>query len=232
MNPPPCLCKVDCGAQQGVSPFLLLTAAAALIAFLVAVATATKQSQSNVLPTAERRYSTSLSSSGSTSDKDDSNSDSGSDSNGDSNGGRRNNATEQLRTDVEIRLAAFQREQEASLQEFRANNYRQRRLLSYRLAAESGRLTAAIDDLRGRFVDHQTNLNDINRVIQDLHGRGPHTPRGSPSQRRTLQAPSPPRIRERSTTPTAPRVVFQHLSGIARPARENPTTANLSLIHI
>ena len=58
MNPPPCLCKVDCGAQQGVFPFLLLTAVAALIAFLVAVATAPKQSQSSLLRTAERRDST------------------------------------------------------------------------------------------------------------------------------------------------------------------------------
>ena len=65
-------------------------------------------------------------------DEDDSNSDSDSDSNNDSSSGRWNTSPEQLRADVEIRLAAFQRDQEATLQEFRANNYRQRRLLSDR----------------------------------------------------------------------------------------------------
>ena len=230
MTPPPCLCKVDCGAQQGFSPFLLLSVAAALIAFVIAIATAPKQTQSNVLHTTERKKSTSRSSSDRSSDKDDSNSDGDNDSDGNSNRGRWNNSTEQLRTDVEIRLAAFLRDQEATPQEFQANNYRQRRILADRSTAESGRLTAAIEDLRRRIVDHQADLRDANRAIQDLRSRGTHTPKGSPSPRRMPHPPSPPRIPERSTTPSAPRVVFQHLSGVARPARENPATANIAPI--
>ena len=165
MNPPPCLCKVDCGAHQGVPPFLLLPAAATLVALLVAIATASSK-QSSVLPRPERRRnSASQSSSSSNSD-----SDSDSDNDGKSDSGRRNNSAEQIRSDVEIRLTAFQREQEASLQEFCANNFRQNRLLADRSAAESGRLTAPIDDLRRRFVDHQANLRETNRAIQDLRG--------------------------------------------------------------
>ena len=118
-------------------------------------------------------------------------------SDGNSDDGRDSDSAEILRADVENRLAAFQRDQEASLQEFRTNTLRQRRILSERSAAESGRLTAAIDDLRRRFVDHQANLRETNRAIQDLRVRGPHTPRGSPSQGRFPQTPSPPRIRER-----------------------------------
>ena len=129
MTPTPCLCKVDCGAPQGISPFLLLSAAAALIAFLVAIALAPKQRQSRVLQTqAETSQATSRSSSSSSSNEDNSNRDSNSD--GDS--GRRNTSPAQLWADVEIRLAAFRRDQEATLQEFRANNYRQRRLFSER----------------------------------------------------------------------------------------------------
>ena len=204
-----------------------MAAAATLIAFLVAIATS---KQSSVLHTTERRrHSTSHNSSGSRSDDSDSISNIDSDSDGNSDDGRESDSPELLRADVENRLAAFQRDQEASLQEFRANTLRQRRLLSERSTAESGRLTAAIDDLRRRFVDHQANLRETNRAIQDLRVRGPHTPRGSPSQGRVPQTPSPPRIRERSNTPTAPRVVFEHLSGVARPAR-GAATANVAPI--
>ena len=52
MSPPPCLCKVDCGAQQGTSPFFLLAAAATLIAFLIAIASS---KQSSVLQSTQRR---------------------------------------------------------------------------------------------------------------------------------------------------------------------------------
>ena len=98
-------------------------------------------------------------------------------------------------------MAAFQREQEASLQEFRASTAadtnRQRRILSDRTAAESGRLTAAIDNLRRRFTEHQVHLRETNRAIQELRNRGPHTPQGSPPRRPT-RTPSPPGTRERS----------------------------------
>ena len=106
-----------------------------------------------------------------------------------------------IRQDVENRLAAFQREQEASLQEFRASTAadtnRQRRILSDRTAAESGRLTAALDNLRRRFTEHQVHLRETNRAIQDLRNRGPHTPQGSPPHRPT-RTPSPPGTRDRA----------------------------------
>ena len=232
MSPPLCLCKVGCGAQQGPSPFLLLAVAATLLAFLVAIA-ASKQSSVLEGPVRRRRrQSTSLSSSDSRSDNDDG--DSGnSDTNSDSDGSGDSDSPEILRADVENRLAAFQREQEASLQEFRANTTaettRQRRILSDRSAAESGRLTAAIDNLRRRFVDHQVSLRETNRAIQELRSRGPNTPRGSPPHR-FARTPSPPGTRERSRTPTAQRVVFHHPPGAARPSRDNQATANVAPI--
>ena len=200
MSPPPCLCKVDCGAQQGTSPFFLIAAAATLIAFLIAIASS---KQSSVFQSTQRerrrRESTSIqgntngSGTDSVSVSEDSSS---SDSDGDSSGDRQpyiSPAT--IRRDVETRLAAFQREQEASLQEFRASTAadtnRQRRILSDRTAAESGRLTAAIDNLRRRFTEHQVHLRETNRAIQELRNRGPHTPQGSP-QRRPTRTPSPP----------------------------------------
>ena len=87
------------------------------------------QKQSRVLQTTAAEPSeaaTSRSSSSSSSnEEDDSDRDSDSDSNGDSDndGGRPNLSPAQLREDVEIRLVAFRRDQEATLQEFRANNY-------------------------------------------------------------------------------------------------------------
>ena len=168
MSPPPCLCKVDCGAQQGPSPFLLLSAAATLIAFLIAIATS---KQSSVLQTTERRRREATSfdhlhPNGSGTDSN-SGSDTDSDSNSDSSEDSQPYVSPvTIRADVESRLAAFQREQEASLPEFRASaaadTNRQRRILSDRSAAESGRLTAAIDNLRRWFVEHQANLRETN----------------------------------------------------------------------
>ena len=211
MSPPPCLCKVDCGAQQGPSPFFLLAAAATLIAFLIAIATS---KQSSVLQSTQRRRREATSfdhhhpnGSGTDSDSDsDSDSGSGTDSDNDSDGDSSVDSQPYvslvtIREEVETRLAAFQREQEASLQEFRASTTadtnRQRRILSDRTAAESGRLTAAIDNLRRRFAEHQANLRETNRAIQELRSRGPHTPQGSPARRPT-RTPSPPGTRERS----------------------------------
>ena len=206
MSPPPCLCKVDCGAQQGTSPFFLIAAAATLIAFLIAIASS---KQSSVLQSTQRdrrrRDSTSIiqrntngSGTDSVSVSEDSTS---SDSDGDSNVDRPTISPATIRRDVETRLAAFQREQEASLQEFRAtttaDNHRQRRILSERSATESGRLTAAINNLRRRFTEHQVHLRETNRAIQELRSRGPHTPQGSPP-RRPNTTPSPPGTRERS----------------------------------
>ena len=164
MSPPPCLCKVDRGAQQGPSPFLLLAAAAALIAFLIAIATSKQSSVHQTTVPRRRREATSFDHrrpNGSGTDSD-------SDSDSDSDDSRDSDSPEILRADVENRLAAFQREQEASLQEFRANTTAettwQRRILSNRSEAESGRLTAAIDNLRRRFVEHQVNLRETNRA--------------------------------------------------------------------
>ena len=151
-------------------------------------------------------------------------SDSNSDSNSDSVDSQRYVSPVTIRADVESRLAAFQREQEASLQEFRtstsAEATRQRRILTDRSAAESGRLTAAIDNLRRRFIEQQVNLNQTNRAIQDLRSRGPHTPSGSP-WRPYSRTPSPPGTRERSRTPVQHRIVFQQHPGAARSSRDN-----------
>ena len=203
MSPPPCRCKVDCGAQQGTSPFFLIAAAATLIAFLIAIASS---KQSSVLQSTQRRRreSTSIQNntngSGTDSVSEDSTS---SDSDGDTSVDSRPYASPvTIRQDVENRLAAFQREQEASLQEFRASTAadtnRQRRILSDRTAAESGRLTAAIDNLRRRFTEHQVHLRETNRAIQELRNRGPHTPQGSPPRRPT-RTPSPPGTRVQET---------------------------------
>ena len=127
MSPPPCLCKVDCGAEQGPSPFFLLAAAATLIAFLIAIATS---KQSSVLQTTQRRRREATSfdhqhPNGSGTDSDN-NSDSGSGTDSDSDGDSSVDSQPYvspvtIREDVETRLAAFQREQDASLQEFRAS---------------------------------------------------------------------------------------------------------------
>ena len=213
--------------RQGPSPFFLLAAAATLIAFLVAIATS---KQSSMLVTTDRRRHPSSQSS---SDSGSNDGESVSDSDTDSDEERDSDSPEILRADVENRLAAFQRDQEASLQEFRANTTaettRQRRILSDRSAAESGRLTAAIDNLRRRLVDHQVSLRETTRAIQELRSRGPHTPRGSPPQRHA-RMPSPPGTRERSRTPTAQRVVFHQHPGAARPSRDNQATANVAPI--
>ena len=181
--------------------------------------------------TDKRRHPSSQSSSDSGSNDGDSVSDSDSNTNSDEE--RDSDSPEILRADVENRLAAFQRDQEASLQEFQANTTaettRQRRILSDRSAAESGRLTATIDNLRRRFVDHQVSLRETNRAIHELRSRGPHTPRGSPPHR-YARTPSPPGTRERSRTPTAQRVVFHQPPGAARPSRDNQATANVAPI--
>ena len=201
MSPPPCLCKVDCGAQQGPSPFILLAAAATLIAFLIAIATS---KQSSVLQTTERRRREATSFDQRHPNGSGTDSDSGSNAHSDSDSSEDSQpyiSPVTIRTDVESRLAAFQREQEASLQEFRASaaadTNRQRRILSDRTAAESGRLTAALDNLRRRFTEHQAHLRETNRAIQELRNRGPHTPQGSPPRRPT-RTPSPPGTRERA----------------------------------
>ena len=156
-----------------------------MIAFLIAIATSKQCSVlQNSVSTRRKREANSPNSRSNGSGTDgssDSNSEGDSDSDSDSD--RDSDSPAFTRADVENRLAAFQREQEASLQEFRATptaeTNRQRRILSDRSAAESGRLTAAIDNLRRRFVDHQVNLKETNRAIQELRSRGPHTPRGT-----------------------------------------------------
>ena len=179
MSPPPCLCKVDCGAQQGPSPIFLIAAAATLIAFLIAIATSKQSSVlHNSVQTRTRRQPTSQNSTsngshtGGDSDSD-SNSEGNSDSESDSDTDRDSISPVFTRADVKNRLVAFQREQEASLQEFRATTTaetnRHRRILSDRSAAESGRLTAAIDNLRRRFVDHQVYLRETNRALSLIH---------------------------------------------------------------
>ena len=190
MSPTPCLCKVDCGLQQGPSPFLLLAAVASLVALLIALLAPkqgikTPRRRERIVSSFDhRRPDGSDDGSGS-----DTGSDTGSDGDSDSNGDSDSDSDSvdsqpyvspvTIRADVESRLAAFQREQEASLQEFRtsttAEATRQRRILTDRSAAESGRLTAAIDNLRRRFIEQQVNLNQTNRAIQDLRSRGPHT---------------------------------------------------------
>ena len=145
MSPAPCLCKVDCGLQQGPSPFLLLAAAATLVAFLIALV---GPKQSSVHPATERTERREIivstfdhrrpngsgpgSEDGSNTDSDD-----GSDSDG-SEDSQPYTSSVTIRADVESRLAAFQKEQEASLQEFRSNTTaeatRQRRILSDRSA--------------------------------------------------------------------------------------------------
>jgi len=232
MSPTPCLCKVDCGLQQGPSPFLLLAAVASLVALLIALLTP-KQS----IPTTTRERTVSSfdhrrpdgSDSGSDTGSDNHgnsgrNDDSDSDSDTDSVDSRRHVSPLTIRADVESRLAAFQREQEASLQEFRtstsAEATRQRRILTDRSAAESGRLTAQIDNLRRRFIEQQVNLNQTNRAIEDLRSRGPRTPTGSP-RRPFNRTPSPPGIRERSGTPVQQRIIFQQHPAAARSSRDN-----------
>ena len=158
MTPPPCLCKVDCGTFQGFSPFLILAAAAALITFLVA--TAAIQKERRVLqatPAQFQREATSNSSSSNSSSKEES-SNSDSDSDGDNLNlpdiASRAISPARLRADVESRLLAFRRDQDATLHQFQANNHRQRRLIAERTTADSGRLTSAVDDLRQRLVEN------------------------------------------------------------------------------
>ena len=192
-----------------------------------------------------RREATSNSSSSDSSSEEessdsDSDSDSNSDSKSDSNGNNPNLpdvasqsiSPARLRADVESRLVAFKRDQDATLHQFQANNHRQRRLIAERTTADLGRLNSAVDDLRRRLVENQADLRDANRAIRDLRGRVLASPIGTPSPpRRAIPTPSPPRIREtRSNTPSTPRVVFQHLTGLARSARENAATANVAPI--
>ena len=125
-------------------PLFLVAAAATLIAFLIAIASS---KQSSVLQSTQRerrrRESTSIqhNTNGSGTDSDSVSEDSSSsDSDGDSSVDSQPYVSPvTIRQDVENRLVAFQREQEASLQEFRASTAadtnRQRRILSDRSAA-------------------------------------------------------------------------------------------------
>ena len=121
MTPPPCLCKVDCGTSQGFSPFLLLSAAAALIIFVLATAVAPKQRRVLQASQAQlpREATSHSSSSDSSREEKSTDSDSDSDSDGDNpnlpDSASRAISPARLRADVEIRLGAFRRDQDATL---------------------------------------------------------------------------------------------------------------------
>ena len=71
---------------------------------------------------------------------------------------------------MESRLVAFRRDQDATLQQFQANNHRQRRLITERTTADSGRLNSAVENLRRRLVENQADLRDAHRALRDLGG--------------------------------------------------------------
>ena len=197
MTPPPCFCKVNCGTFSGISPLLLLAAAASLLSFVIASAAIARErrvqdaSDTHIPGESSSSEDNSSSSSSSHGETDD-------DSDNDSKGNNQNLpdiarrvilTPAQIRADIESRLVSFRKDQDAALQQFQANNHRQRRIISDRTTADAGRLNSAVDDLRQRLVENKAELRDTNRAIRDLRSRVSASSMGSPSPPRRLVPP-------------------------------------------
>jgi len=207
MSPPPCLCKVDCGAQQGTSPLAQNKAACFNLlsekeeeeiqqVVFSEIPTAAAPTASAPARTAAAATATATAT-----------------GTGPSSPRQESEGTSRhvWRRSRENRRHPCRSSGQAPP---RTPTGRGGRILSERSATESGRLTAAIDNLRRRFTEHQVHLRETNRAIQELRNRGPHTPQGSPVRRQNT-TPSPPGTRSPSVVriqETPQRVVWRTTS--------------------
>ena len=114
---------------------------------------------------------------------------------------------DQLRDELEARLADQRRAQDDLLTQFQAANNRQRRYINQRVTQETARLGGIAENLRRRIAEQQSAIREAERTIRDFTRRDLPTPPSShaPSPRPAAQAPPTRRGRQtRSSPPSIP----------------------------
>ena len=244
---PPCLCKVDCGSLQGCNPFWLAT----LASLLATAATAVAILRLRRGPAAVTGPSGLLHQGNSSSSEDSGSSTSSSNSSSASSCSSKQEEEEedqlseaarprpvaarhrpmltadQLRKELEVRLADQRRAQDDLLTQFQAANNRQRRFINDRVTQETARLGGITENLRRRIAEQQNSIREAERTIRDFTRRDlPNPPSTSaPSPRPAPPAPSTRRGRQtRSSPPSIP--VRAPLRRSPRQAPTPPTRAS------
>ena len=125
---------------------------------------------------------------------------------------------DQLRDDLEVRLAEQRRAQD-DLTQFQAANNRQRRYINERVTQETARLGGIAENLRRRVAEQQNAIREAERTIRDFTRRDLPTPPSShaSSPRRAAQAPPPRRGRQTQSSSTG--------NPVSRSPRHAPASA-------
>ena len=86
---------------------------------------------------------------------------------------------DQLRDELEARLADQRRAQDDLLTQFQAANNRQRRYINQRVTQETARLGSITENLRRRIAEQQSAIREAERTIRDFTRREIPTPSSS-----------------------------------------------------
>ena len=224
MNPP-CLCKVDCGTLQNCQFFWLasLTSLLAIAATAAAILRSRRgpaavtpapelllqgnSSSSDASVSSTSSSSTSSSSSSSDPSADEAEEEEGSEATQPPPAAARPMLTaDQLRDELEARLADQRRAQDDLLTQFQEANNRQRRYINQRVTQETARLGGIAENLRRRIAEQQSAIREAERTIRDFTRRDIPTPSSSQaSSPRPTAHPAPRRGRQtRSSPPSVP----------------------------
>ena len=114
---------------------------------------------------------------------------------------------DQLREELEVRLADQRRAQDDLLTQFQAANNRQRRFINDRVTQETARLGGIAENLRRRIAEQQNSIREAERTIRDFTRRDLPTPpsANAPSPRPAAPAPATRTGRQtRSSPPSIP----------------------------